>query len=334
MRILITGAAGMLGSALIPALLDAGHQVVATDIELTSPRPWGVTGPRLGYLDVRNSQEVQSAVEVLRPDLIAHLAAETDLELCESDPDHAYLTNTVATKHVALACQARDIPMVYISTAGVFDGEKEGPYDEFDTPAPINLYGASKYQGELVVRSLVTKHFIVRAGWMVGGGQKDHKFVARIVNQLSDGATTLHAVADKFGTPTYAPDFSRCLTELIASGSYGLYHLACEGEGTRYDVAAEILHTLGRDDVELVAVGSDHFAEEFWAPRPPSEMMRNRVLDLQGMNRMRPWRLALQEYLLEAFADLAVDRTITVPDMAEAPTDEVLLRETAGWTSS
>lgn len=318
MRFLITGAAGMLGSAVVPALLRAGHHVVATDIDLSTSRPWGHRGPTLAHLDVRSREELDEAMAVVRPDMVAHLAAETDLEICEQDQDHAYQTNTIGTRNVALACRGQQVPMIYIGTAGIFDGGKEEPYDEFDDPAPINHYGRSKYLGEAAVQQLVPEHYIVRAGWMVGGGAKDHKFVARIAAQLAEGRTTIHAVHDKRGTPTYAPDFAACLTALIATGSYGLYHMAGEGDGTRLDVAAEILDVLGRHDVELVGVDSSFFADEFWAARPHSEIMRNRVLDLQGMNTMRPWRTALREYLTTSFPGLADDRTLVIDEPAPA----------------
>jgi dTDP-4-dehydrorhamnose reductase len=305
MKILATGAAGMLGSSLIPALVTAGHEVVPSDIDLSEPHPWGASGPALGRLDVRERSEVRHAFETVRPDFVVHLAAETSLEISDADPDHAYLTNTIATKYVALECRRHALPMTYISTAGVFDGTKDGPYTEFDAPTPINTYGASKYEGEGVVAGLVDEHFIIRAGWMVGGGaRKDHKFVSRIVNQIRDGATTIWAVGDKLGTPTYTPDFARCFLGLIDSGLHGLYHMACEGEGSRHDVAARILEVLGRDDIKLVEVGSEHFAAEFPSARPRSEIMRNMVLDLQRMNTMRPWPVALAEYLRVEFPDL------------------------------
>jgi dTDP-4-dehydrorhamnose reductase len=307
MKILVTGCAGMLGSSLVPALAEAGHVVIPTDIDLRGEPAWGDRAPGIGPLDVREEAHVRAAVDKFQPDLVAHLAAETDLEKCDADQDFAYLTNAIGTKHVALACQRHDIPMVYISTAGVFDGVKEGAYTEFDRPNPINTYGASKLAGEHFVQMMVPKHYIIRAGWMVGGGPgKDHKFVAKMLNQIRDGQTTLYAVSDKLGTPTYTRDFARTFLNLIASESYGLYHMACEGEGSRYDVAEHILHVLGLSErVELVDVDSSYFADQFPSNRPRSEIMRNMALDLQGMNLMRPWRDALEEYLLSNFVDLA-----------------------------
>ncbi|MCW2700731.1 MAG: dTDP-4-dehydrorhamnose reductase [Blastococcus sp.] len=313
MKILATGTAGMLGSSLVPALVGGGHQVLPSDINLNNPCPWGPSGPRLRHLDVRDRESVRAAVRHGRPDMIVHLAAETDLERSDAEPEHAWLTNTVGTRYLALEARRAHVPLVYVSTAGVFDGEKDTAYTEFDRPNPLNMYGRSKYEGELAVRELVDEHYIVRAGWMVGGGAaKDHKFVAKILGQLRSGATTIYAVTDKFGTPTYTPDFARCFLPLIESELYGLYHLVCGGEGSRYDVAARILEVLGRDDVELVPVTSDHFSAEYPSVRPRSEVMRNLLLELQGMNTMRPWPVALEEYLRIQFPEMA-GATVAVP---------------------
>jgi len=310
MKILVTGAAGMLGSGLVPALVDAGHEVTATDKNLRRKLPFGPLGPELTHLDVRDRAEIGDAFDVVRPEFVCHLAAETSLEASEDDPGHAFLTNTIGTKFVAIECARTQIPMAYISTAGVFDGSKEsGAYHEWDDANPINVYGRSKFEGERLVESFLDRYYIVRAGWMVGGGALDHKFVARIVNQVREGRRTLHAVVDKFGTPTYVPDFAWCFGRLITTGSWGRYHMACEGEGSRYDVAAKILEVLHLDDeIELVEVSSDFFKDEFPAPRPRSEIMQNLHLELQGLNTMRPWPIALEEYLEVNFGDLVRGR--------------------------
>lgn len=308
MRILVTGAAGMLGSGLVPELVAAGHDVYTTDIDLRTPQPWGADGPTIVGLDVRDRTAVADAFATVRPAFVAHLAAETSLEVCDADEVHAYATNTLGTKLVALEARRAEVPMVYISTAGVFDGTKtDGPYHEWDDANPINRYGKTKLEGEYLVESFLDQYYIIRAGWMVGGGPaKDHKFVARMLRQIAEGKQTLHAVGDKLGTPTYVPDFARCFSGLIETGSYGRYHMACEGEGSRYDVAACILEVLGLDStIELVEVDSDFFADEFPSARPRSEIMQNLHLELQGLNTMRPWRTALTDYLERHFGDLA-----------------------------
>jgi len=305
MKMFLTGAGGMLGSAMVPALIGAGHLVWATDLVVDDDRPWGPAGPVLGPLDARSADQIARAVDTIGPDMVLHLAAETDLETCELDPVAAAETNALATRVVAEACVSAGIPMTYISTAGVFDGSKRDPYVEDDPAYPANVYGQTKLDGEHYVRELLDEHYIIRAGWMVGGGRKDHKFVARILKQLAAGASTIYAVGDKRGTPTYAPDFSRCFQSVLAGRHFGTFHMACEGEGTRLDVARRILDVLGRDDVELVEVGSEHFAEQFFAPRAASEIMRNQRLDELGLNTMRPWPVALEEYLLTHFTDLS-----------------------------
>lgn len=306
MKILVTGGAGMLGSGLVPALAAAGHDVVVTDIDLTDPQRWGPMGPTIGHLDVRSWDEVREVFAAVQPDFVCHLAAETDLERSDADPEHAFATNTLGTKFVAFESERVSAPMVYISTAGVFDGRKDGAYHEWDEANPLNTYGKSKYEGELLVERFVSRHYIVRAGWMVGGGARlDHKFVAKILTQVRDGQRTIYAVGDKLGTPTYVPDFAQCLLQLIGTGSYGRYHMVCEGEGSRFDVAREILSSLGRsEEIELVEVGSEHFAADYPSIRPRSEIMVNLHLQMQGLNTMRPWRIALREYLLTEFPDL------------------------------
>lgn len=293
MRVLITGSAGMLGSAVYPAFVNAGHDVHATDL---APRPAG--GLPMTALDVRDAVAVSDAVVRLQPDLVLHLAAETDLEICEGAPDDAYRTNTIGTQNVALAARVIGARLVYISTAGVFDGTKiDGAYTEFDKPNPINVYGASKYYGERLVEQIADRWFIVRAGWMIGGGDRDHKFVAKILDQLRAGKSTLRAVTDRLGTPTYTRDFAANLLALIPTDAFGLYHMACRGDGSRFEVAVELLRLLGRTDVSVIGVGSDAFLDTYPAPRPRSEMMRNLMLDLRGLNQMRPWEVALADYV-------------------------------------
>ena len=292
MRVLITGSAGMLGSSVYPAFVEAGHDVVATDLV-----PRVVRDLPMGVLDVRSLADVEATVREVKPDLVLHLAAETDLETCQGSPDHAYRTNMLGTQHVAQATRDMGATLVYISTAGVFDGEKtDGPYTELDDAHPINVYGQSKFEGERIVLRVVPESFVVRAGWMIGGAGHDHKFVAKISDQLRAGARTIRAVTDKLGTPTYTEDFASNLLELVGTRFYGRYHMACLGEGSRFDVALEIVAHY-RPDVEVVPVTSDAFARDYPTPRPRSEMMRNYMLDLREMNRMRDWRIALREYL-------------------------------------
>ncbi|MFC1674308.1 dTDP-4-dehydrorhamnose reductase [Candidatus Omnitrophota bacterium] len=285
MRALITGADGMLGSALIPLLSDNGYEVFPTDIVLLSTQT--------KYLDIRDSEAVKAYVKKIEPEIIFHLAAETNVDKCETEAGHAYATNTQATKNIALACREQDITMVYISTCGVFDGKKAQHYNESDVPNPISIYTKSKFEGEKAVNGLLKKYFIFRAGWMMGGGKKDKKFVAKIV-ELAKTRKILNVVNDKKGCPTFTRDFSEAIIKIIKLGDYGLYHVTNKGVATRYDIACKIVEYLGREDISVKPISSAEFPLP--APRPDSEAVDIRKLELLKI-KMRPWEEALKEYL-------------------------------------
>jgi len=277
----------MLGSALCPALERKKHSVFATDLLKVEKN--------IGHLDVREYNKLSDLIEKIKPDIVMHLAAETDVDKCELEPDHAFRTNTIGTQNVALACQKRNITMVYISTIGVFYGDKPTPYTEFDDPNPINIYGRSKLEGEKIVQRLLKNYYIIRAGWMIGGGPKlDKKFIGKIIKQI-DEKTVLRAVNDKIGSPTYTVDFSRCLLDLIETGYYGIYHCTNKGYGSRFDVAKKIVDFLGRSDITVEPVSSAYFPLP--AARARSEISRNYKLELLGMETPRNWEDALKEYI-------------------------------------
>lgn len=289
-RVLITGCGGMLGNAIYPYFLERADEVIATDKDVNED--W------LEYLDVREQDSLERYFSEFKPDLVLHLAAETDLEFCEEHPDIAEATNSIATRSISELSLKHDATLVYISTAGVFDGKKEGMYTEEDEAKPIMVYGKTKLDGENHVRAICKKYFVTRAGWMVGGGVvKDHKFVSLMLDQILDGNTTIRAVNDKYGTPTYTHDFAINLFRLLDTKFYGTYHMVCEGAGTRFDVAREILETCGRSEIELVPVNSEYFKELYYAPRPRSEMMLNANLRKHNLNYMRPWQEALKNYI-------------------------------------
>lgn len=287
MKALVTGANGMLGSALCPILLKNGYDVLPTDIDISSSK--------VDFLDVRDLDNLRKYVNNKKPEIIFHLAAETDVDKCEIEIEHAFSTNTKSTENVAFISKENDIIMVYISTCGVFDGKKQEPYNEFDEPDPISVYSKSKFEGEKIVRNLLKRYFIFRAGWMIGGGKKDKKFVAKIVELLKT-KNILTVVNDKKGCPTFTKDFSESIIKVIKSASYGIYHITNEGQATRYDIACKIVEYLGRDDCLVKPITSDLFPLP--APRPDSEAVDNHKLKLLGI-RMRPWQDALVDYLKE-----------------------------------
>jgi dTDP-4-dehydrorhamnose reductase len=253
-----------------------------------------------GYepLDVTDPQAVRQAVGDFRAEIVIHLAAATDVDRCEQEPDLAYRTNALGTQNVALACKEAGALLVYTSTAGVFGGEKIEPYIEFDAPAPANVYGHSKLAGERIVQTLLDRFYIARAGWMVGGGAKDKKFVGKILQFIDAGERRLRAVDDKLGTPTYANDLAGGIRVLLETGYYGLYHLVNSGGAcSRYDVAVELCRILGREDIAVEPVSSAYFPLP--AARARSEAMVNFKLRLLGIDPMRDWREALEAYVTQ-----------------------------------
>ncbi len=279
-KVLVTGAKGMLGTDLCQVLKERGYDVKITDID---------------EMDVRDRDRVQFLIAEFQPDFVLHLAALTDVDYCEQEPDHAFLTNTVGTQNVALACQSTGATLVYLSTVSVFDGEKCTPYTEFDVPNPGSWYSHSKYQGELFIEKLLTKYFIIRAGWMFGGGPEDKKFVAKII-ELAQQRDSLSIVNDKFGSPTYTYDISTGIEKLMQTSLYGTYHLVnTGGYCSRFDFAKAILEYAKVKNCKLLPVNSAKFPLP--ATRPRMEAATNYCLDLRDMNWQRPWREALQEYM-------------------------------------
>ena len=288
MRIFITGAAGMLASDIIRELKKQEHKLLLFDIHQRLPD--------IQKLDVTDLKSVFAEVKKAKPDYIFHLAAETDVDLCERDPEHAFRVNTIGTENIALACQEFNIKLLYLSTAGVFYGDKQTPYTEFDIPRPKNIYGESKLQGEVIVKNFLSQYFIIRAGWMVGGWEIDKKFVYKIVQQLKEGKKELRVVADKFGSPTFTKDFAKNLTNVIHTNRYGLYHMTNKGTCSRHDIAVKIVEFMGlKKEVKVTPINSAQFPLP--APRADSEMMRNLKLDLIGLNHMPHWQDSLEEYI-------------------------------------
>lgn len=288
MKILATGAAGMLFADVLLELLRCNHQVIQTDINLRLPE--------IRRLDVSDLNSVLRMAREERPDYIFHFSAETNVDLCQRNPDHAFSVNAGGTENIALACRRYDIPLLYISTGAVFSGDKAEPYAEFDKPNPLNIYGESKLQGELAVEKLLSKYFIIRAGWMIGGWELDKKFVYKIVQQLKGGKQRLRVVFDKFGSPTFTRDFAKNLLNVINSGRYGLYHMTNKGTCSRYDIAVKVVEYMHlADRVKIDAITSAEFPLP--APRGRSEMLRNYELDLLGLNNMPRWEVSLEEYI-------------------------------------
>lgn len=293
-KIYIAGCGGMLGEA-FQAQFGGDHELRCTDIDVNES--W------LRYLDFRDLDAYRADVRGFAPDMLFHLGAHTSLEYCERNVEDAYRTNTTSVENAVYIANELDIPLLYISTAGIFDGAQSS-YDDWAQPNPLGVYARSKYMGERFVVENARRYLVCRAGWMMGSGpRKDKKFIQKLMAQLKAGATDLHVVNDKDGTPTYTHDFARNVKALVEKEYWGLYNMVCGGQTSRFEVAGELLQQLGlQDRVKLHEVPSSHFAQEYFAPRPDCERLVNTKLELRGMNLMQDWRVALAQYLRDYYA--------------------------------
>ena len=297
-KIYIAGCGGMLGDAFYRQF-NNNYELKCTDIDVNEN--W------LSYLDFRSFKEYRDDVIKFSPNYLFHLGAFTDLEYCELHPNETYQTNTKSVEHGVKIANELNIPILFISTAGIFNGKKN-IYDENDTPDPMGHYAKSKYLGELFVQENARKYLICRAGWMMGGGQKkDKKFVQKIINQLNLGSNQLFIVNDKLGTPTYTHDFARNVKLLIEKGKTGLYNMACKGKTSRVEVACELINLLRLNgSVKINEVSSDYFQKEYFAPRPASERLINARLQKESLDVMKGWKTSLSEYISESYSDYKI----------------------------
>ena len=288
-KIYIAGCGGMLGAAFYEEFKGC-FDLKCTDIDVNEN--W------LDYCDIRDFEKYKKDVIDFTPDYLFHLGALTDLEYCELHCEEAYMTNTLAVEHAVHIANSLDIPILYISSAGIFNGKKD-EYDDWDTPEPLCHYARSKYMGEEYVKLNAKRYLVFRAGWMMGAGpKKDKKFIQKIMKQLKQGATELFIVDDKMGTPTYTNDFAKNVKLVMEQKLWGIYNLVCQGMTGRLEVARELVSILNiENEVKITPVSSDYFKEEYFAARPPSERLVNRKLDLRNLNIMRHWKIALREYM-------------------------------------
>tara|TARA_B100000989_G_scaffold299050_1_gene292524 strand:- start:8622 stop:9533 length:912 start_codon:yes stop_codon:yes gene_type:complete len=288
-NIYISGCGGMLGEAFYN-VFKKDYNIICSDKE---PKDiW------LDKLDFTNYEEYEKNVISSKSDLLIHLGAMTNLEECENNPKETFLNNTKSVEFAINIAKKIQIPLVFISTAGIFDGKKDLYYDE-DMPNPISLYGKSKYDSEKLIEENLTNFIIARAGWMMGGGEKkDKKFVNNIINQLKEGAKELNIVDDKNGTPTYTYDFANQIKLLIENNIRGKFNVVCKGLSSRLEVAYEILKFFNLEkNIQINKVNSSFFKDKYFAKRPKSERLLNNKLDKLSLNQMRNWKECLVEYL-------------------------------------
>jgi dTDP-4-dehydrorhamnose reductase len=283
-KLLITGAAGQLGQALVQAGARQGWEVVATD---------------LPDLDITDPQSVQGELSRQRPEVVINAAAATRVDDLESDPDGALRVNAMGPRNLAVACRRLGVKLIHLSTDYVFDGAKPGPYLEWDATGPLSVYGRSKLQGEEWVRQQCPDHFIVRTAWLYGvpGPNFVTAILARGRHLAPDGE--LKVVHDQRGTPTSTLALAPQLLTLAATEAFGTYHATCQGETTWFEFAILILKTAGIT-LGVTPCTTAEFPRP--APRPANSVLENRLLRVAGLDRMPAWQAAYQQFW-EAYGD-------------------------------
>jgi dTDP-4-dehydrorhamnose reductase len=293
MRIYIAGCGGMLGKAFYE-VFSSFNELKCTDIDVNED--W------LTYCDFRDKRSYSQDVENFKPDFLFHLGAYTDLEYCDMNEDDTYDTNVLSVEHAVEITNKLKIPLLYISTAGIFDGAKN-TYDDFDYPNPLGIYGKTKFAGEVIVKELSDNYLICRAGWMMGGGkEKDKKFIGKLMKQIMSGTRTLNIVNDKDGTPTYTKDFAENVNLLISENRKGLYNMVCKGQTSRMEVAKYLITLLKRRynvKINIKEVNSQYFSNEYFSARPDSERLINKRLNYLKLDVMQDWKISLEEYIEE-----------------------------------
>ncbi len=251
-----------------------------------------IVGWDIEEIDIREKEETVTKIENLRPDVVVHLAAYTDVDGCELDEGRAFAVNAEGTEHVALAVSRCRAKMVYLSTDYVFDGKKSEPYLESDSPHPLNVYGRSKLQGEKFVQAWVKEALIIRTQWLYGRYGKN--FVASILRQARE-KKVLSIVNDQIGSPTCTVDLSTAISALAQSDARGIFHVSNSDSCTWYVFGQTILKLSGMDDVKVLPISSKELGRP--AARPSYSVFSCQKLKRETGLTLRPWAEALQDYL-------------------------------------
>jgi dTDP-4-dehydrorhamnose reductase len=280
MRILVTGAKGMLAYSLIPILKEK-HTVIPLSRK---------------ELDITERHHVYKTLKDALPDIVINCAAYTKVDKAEEERDKAFLINGTGVQNLALACADRRIPLVHISTDYVFDGEKRTPYTPFDIPNPISVYGQSKLAGERYIQWITNKFYIIRTSWLYGEG--GNNFVLAILRKARE-QTTIRVVKDQIGSPTYTASLSNSIKKLIESGAYGIYHITDDTGGgiSWFDFAKEIISLSGLN-TEVIPIPTEEFPTP--AKRPRYSVLDIQMTRLALKTKLPFWKDELQKFLTTA----------------------------------
>ena len=276
MRILVTGVKGQLGHDVVNELAKRGHTPIGVDVE---------------EKDITDASAVEKEMKKEPLDAVIHCAAYTAVDAAEDNREICMRVNAEGTRNIARVCRELDLKMVYISTDYVFDGEGERPWEPDDPRDPLNVYGESKYQGELAVEEYLEKYFTVRIAWVFGVNGKN--FIKTML-RLAESQKEINVVNDQIGSPTYTYDLAVLLVDMVETEKYGRYHATNEGLCTWYEFAKEIFRQ-AEVDIRVNPVSSDEFPAK--AKRPHNSRMDKRKLVRNGFRPLPPWQDALKRYL-------------------------------------
>ena len=302
MKVFVTGVGGQLGHDVVNALIARSHDAVGSDIQpVYSDVDDGsavVTAPYV-QMDITDSAAVSKSISACKPDAIIHCAAWTNVDGAEApeNRDKVHAINAIGTENIARSAKAVDAKMMYISTDYVFDGQGERPWEPDDTCyAPLNVYGQSKLDGELAVRSILDRYFIVRIAWVFGLNGKN--FIKTMIN-VGKTHDTVRVVNDQIGTPTYTLDLARLLVDMIETDKYGYYHATNEGGYISwYDFCCEFYRQYGLT-TEVVPVTTAEYGLSK-AARPFNSRLSKEKLVETGFEPLPNWKDAVKRYLSEA----------------------------------
>jgi len=278
MKVLVTGVKGQLGHDVFIELEKRGHTAIGVGSK---------------EMDITDPRSVQSVLHDVTPDAVIHCAAYTAVDAAEDNINLCRKVNADGTKNIAVVCRELDIKMIYISTDYVFDGEGTRPWEPDDLRDPLNVYGQTKYEGELAVQKNLEKYFIVRIAWVFGLNGKN--FIKTMLN-LGKTRDCVTVIDDQIGSPTYTYDLSRLLVDMVETEKYGLYHATNEGLCSWYEFACEIFRQAGVD-VKVTPVDSNSYPAR--AKRPKNSRMSKDKLEANGFTRLPDWQDALSRYLKE-----------------------------------
>lgn len=274
MKIMITGAGGMLGKALSSCLESREHKVQGYPRE---------------SLDVTNFHQVMDVMTADAPDLVIHAAAYTKVDQAESEPELAYMINGYGSENISVACNRLDIPMVYISSDYVFDGEHNRPYQPWDQTGPLSVYGKTKLAGERAVRNHLNKFYIVRTSWLYG---PDGRNFVDTIHQMAVDGKPLRVVSDQFGSPTCTLTLSETIADLIMTKRWGIYHATDSGVTNWHEFALEIVKGM---KVTVQPIATKDMPRP--ATRPKYSVLDKTTLIHTIERELVPWKEALHMYL-------------------------------------